>query len=178
VEISEQMKQDNEALTKNLSNVVKGQSKSNQQVMQMISEDMRESAKVNIGFIQMIAENKRDTMMQMNQVLQMINKSTSPTFDLQHPQAVAEHKEEQPQRQIGFRAESQEELIRGLYQNGYLKENDKLISKSMLINPKDRTEDKFYKDVMKQLDQNGIVEFKRGHGYYAKASLDEALRVI
>ena len=146
VEIAEQMRADNEALTKNLSHVVKGQSKSNQQVMQMISDDMQETASLNIQFIEAIAQNKRQTMQQMNQVLEAINRGTAPSFNLkQTTQHLPQHQEESPQRPIGFRAESKEALIRGLYQDGYLKEDDKLTSKSMLINPKDRTEDSFYR---------------------------------
>jgi len=181
IEISEQMKQDNEELTKNLSNVVKGQSESNQNVMKMISDDMRQSANLNIQFIQAIAQNKRDTMQQMNQVLQMINSSTVPTLDIKQVQTVAHHQEEQPQRKIGFIASSEEDLVKGLFQDGYLKANDKLTSKTMLIDINNRTEDKTYKEVMRKLSTHGIVEFKRGHGYYAtetKGTLENALRVI
>jgi hypothetical protein len=181
VSISEQMKQDNEELTKNLSNVVKGQSESNQNVMKMISDDMRQSANLNIQFIQAIAQNKRDTMQQMNQVLQMINSSTVPTLDIKQVQTVAHHQEEQPQRKIGFIASSEEDLVKGLFQDGYLKANDKLTSKTMLIDINNRTEDKTYKEVMRKLSTHGIVEFKRGHGYYAtetKGTLENALRVI
>ncbi len=175
IEISEQMKADNEELTKNLSSVVKGQSESNQQVMEMISNDMRESAKLNIQFIQSIADNKNQTMQQMNEVLKMINSNVVPTMN--NNQAVVEPKE----RQIGFVANSQEDIIKGLFQDGYLKETDKLTSKTMLINVNDRTEDKNYKEVMKKLSTNDIVQFKRGHGYYAdetKGNLENALRVI
>jgi len=178
IEISEQMKADNEELTKNLSNVVKTQSQSNQKVMEMINNDMRESAKLNIQFIQAIADNKNQTMQQMNEVLKMINSNVVPTMSNNNQgQAVAEPKE----RQIGFVANSQEDIIKGLFQDGYLKETDKLTSKTMLININDRTEDKNYKEVMKKLSSNGIVEFKRGHGYYAsetKGTLENALRVI
>ena len=174
IEISEQMKQDNEELTKNLSNVVKGQSESNQQVMQMISDDMRESAKLNIQFIQAIAQNKNDTMVQMNQVLQMISSSTAQNFN-QPTQVVAEQKQE---KVIGFRIESDEDLVRNLFQNGYLKEGDKLTSKTMLIDVNNRTESDKYREVMKTLKDSGVVEFKRGSGYYALSGVDTALGAI
>jgi len=174
IEISEQMRADNEELTKNLSNVVKGQSHSNQQVMKMISDDIKETSKLNIQFIEAIAENKRETMQQMNEVLQFISKSTMPNIT-----AKTVNQDTQLQkRQIGFVASSEKELVESLYQGGYLKENDKLTSKTMLIDIKSRSEDKIYKDVMRKLSDNKIVEFRRGHGYYALGGLDEALRVI
>jgi len=129
IEISEQMRADNEELTKNLSNVVKGQSHSNQQVMKMISDDMKETSKLNIQFIEAIAENKRETMQQMNEVLQFISKSTMPNITTK----TVNQDTQLQKRQIGFVASSEKELVESLYQGGYLKENDKLTSKTMLI---------------------------------------------
>lgn len=182
VEISEQMKQDNEELTKNLSSVVKGQSESNQQVMSMISEDMRESSKLNIQFIQAIAQNKNEMMQQMNEVLQAVNKGTSPTFQQPTAQRV-EHEEtagyEEPvKRQIGFKLESEEEIVKALFKNGEIKAGDKLVSKTQIINIKDRSEDKKYKQTLKKLTDNQVATFKVGHGYYALGGLNEALGAL
>lgn len=176
VEISEQMKQDNEELTKNLSNVVRGQSESNQQVMQMISDDMRESSRLNIQFIQAIAQNKNEMMQQMNEVLQAVNKGTSPT--IQQPTAQQVEHEEPVKRQIGFKLESEEEIVKALFKNGEVKAGDKLVSKTQIINIKDRSEDKHYKQTLKKLTDNQVAKFKVGHGYYALGGLNEALRAL
>jgi len=178
VEISEQMKQDNEELTKNLSNVVKGQSESNQNVMRMISDDMRQSANLNIQFIQAIAQNKRDTMQQMNQVLQMINSSTVPTLGTKDVQAVVHHQEEQPKRQIGFQAQSKEQMIQALYRNGDITEGEKLAPKSEVVNIKKRQENQKLTDFYKELEQLGVVEHRRGRGYYAVADYQTAINNI
>ncbi|MBD3843205.1 MAG: hypothetical protein IE909_15255 [Campylobacterales bacterium] len=172
VAISEQMKQDNEELTKNLSNVVRGQSESNRQVMQMISDDMRESSRLNIQFIQAIAQNKNEMMQQMNEVLQAVNRGTSPT--IQQPTA----QKEEPI--IGFKLESnrEEKIVKALFKNGEVKAGDKLVSKTQIINIKDRSEDKYYKQIMKKLTDNQVAKFKVGYGYYALGGLNEALGAL
>jgi hypothetical protein len=76
------------------------------------------------------------------------------------------------------KSKTEEELIKSLYQDGYLKEGDKLTSKTLMIDIHNRNEDKFYKDVMKKLTTGGMIEFRVGHGYYALGSLEEALRVL
>jgi len=120
VEISEQMRADNEALTKNLSHVVRGQSKSNQQVMQMISDDMQESANLNIQFIEAIAQNKRQTMQQMNQVLEAINQGTAPSFSgpMQEVSHFKDNSNEHTSPQVGFKPtftkKTTEQLIKDL----------------------------------------------------------------
>jgi len=156
--------------------------KTNDDLGTMLSKDVERAGKQNVAFIKAMADNRKMFQEQMNEVLGMM--SSTPTFNFSQPMpkpikatVTAQHQEEQP-RPIGFREHSKEKLVKGLFQDGYLKENDKLTSKSMLINSKDRTEDKFYKEVMKELATNGVVEFKAGHGYYAKVSFDEALRVI
>ena len=178
VSISEQMKQDNEELTKNLSNVVKGQSESNQNVMKMISDDMRQSANLNIQFIQAIAENKRETMQQMNKVLQMINSSTVPTLDIKQVQTVAQYQDEKPKRQIGFKAQNKQEMLQALYRNGDITEGEKLAPKSEIVNIKKRQENQRITDFYKELEELGVVEHRRGRGYYAVADYQTAINSI
>ena len=176
VEISEQMKQDNEELTKNLSNVVKGQSESNQQVMKMISDDMRESAKLNIQFIQAIANNKNETMVQMNQVLQMISSSTAQNFN-QPIQAVAEQKE-QVERQIGFRANSKEEIVTRLFQGGAVEENEKLTTKEKVVGKASRSRNEAVSEVYKILVGKGAIIRDGNQGYFAKTDYQTALKML
>ena len=176
VEISEQMKQDNEELTKNLSNVVKGQSESNQQVMKMISDDMRESAKLNIQFIQAIAQNKNDTMVQMNQVLQMISSSTAQNFN-QPIQAVAEQ-EKVIERQIGFRANSKEEIVTRLFQGGAVEENEKLTTKDKVVGKPSRSRNEAVSEVYKILVDRGAIKRDGNKGYFAKTDYQTALKML
>jgi len=119
VEISEQMKSDNEELTKNLSNNVKAQSETNQTIMKVLSDDMRETSKLNLGFIESIAENKREMMQQMNEVLKFVAQqplyqqsvaqtqqpiAQQPTAQLNNGQAVSQQQPQQPREpQMGFR---------------------------------------------------------------------------
>lgn len=173
VEISEQMRADNEELTKNLSNVVKGQSQSNQQVMEMISNDMRESSNLNIQFIQAIADNKRETMMQMNRVLQMVNSSTVPTMNIS--QEVAEH---QPQREIGFRANSKEEIITRLFQGGAVEADEKLTTKEKVVGKPSRSRNEAVSEVYKILVDRGAIKRDGNKGYFAKTDYQTALNLI
>jgi hypothetical protein len=80
IQISEQMKQDNEELTKQLSSSVQAQSQSNQAVMQLVTEDLKQSSAQNIQFIHAIAQNKNEIMQHMNEVLTMI--ATQPNHSL------------------------------------------------------------------------------------------------
>jgi hypothetical protein len=72
-------------------------------------------------------------------------------------------------RRIGFNTIDKDEIIKALYDNGNIKEGEKLISKTHIINPQNRTEDKNYKMVVNDLVDSGYIEFKKGYGYYAVA---------
>jgi hypothetical protein len=181
VEISEQLKKDNEELTKNLSNVVRGQSESNQRVMSMISDDMRQSSSLNIQFIQAIAQNKRDTMQQMNEVLQFISLATTPNFQqsitTQVEQSI-QHEEPKPkERKIGFQANNQTELeiINKLFKNGTVKEGEKLTPKSQIIDINNRSQDKCYRNATSKILKERIATYKKGFGYYAMPNYHNGL---
>jgi len=175
VEISEQMKRDNEQLTKNLSHVVKGQSESNQRVMKMISEDMQQTATLNMQFIEQIAENKRQIMRQMNDMLQMFSTMQS-MGNIQQPTPPKMEKSET--RQIGFKALNEIEKVEKLWNHGKVEEGQKLVSKTALIDVKNRQENQAMTDFYKRLEEFDIVEFRRGVGYFAKADYDTAISLV
>jgi len=176
IEISEQMKADNEELTKNLSNVVKGQSEANQKVMKMISDDMQETANLNIQFIKAIADNKRDTMKQMNEVLQMINQATIPTFNPQPIPIMAER--EEGTRQIGFKANSKEEIVTRLFQGGTVEPNEKLTTKDKVVGKPSRSRNEAVSEVYKILSKQGAIEREGNKGYFAKTDYQTALKML
>lgn len=67
-------------------------------------------------------------------------------------------------------------IVEALF-NGMDKDN-KLTSKTKIIDVKNRTEDRHYKEVMEKLKKCAIVEFKRGYGYYAIKSKKDAIEAI
>jgi len=68
---------------------------------------------------------------------------------------------------------SKDELISQLWNYGTVKEGNKLTPKTSIINIKNRTEDKQYKSVVKELKNKGYIDFKAGYGYYALVNLEE-----
>ena len=67
-----------------------------------------------------------------------------------------------------------QQLFNGIEERG----DNKLTSKTSIINTKNRTEDRHYKEVMEILKNNAVIEFKRGHGYYALKGYSEAIEAI
>jgi DNA-binding transcriptional regulator YhcF (GntR family) len=87
--------------------------------------------------------------------------------------------EVRPHHKMGFAANlNQAEIVKALYGNGEIKEGDKVVSKTKIIDVKNRTQDRAYKEVVKKLSDSGVVEFKRGYGYYARAGYETALKAI
>jgi DNA-binding transcriptional regulator YhcF (GntR family) len=117
-------------------------------------------------------------MQQMNQVLQMVNSSTVPALSAKDAQAVAHHQKEQPKRRIGFQTQSKEQMIQALYRNGDITEGEKLAPKSEVVNIKKRQENQKITDFYKELEQLGVVEHRRGRGYYAVADYQTAINSI
>lgn len=70
---------------------------------------------------------------------------------------------------------SKVDIVNALF-NGI--EGKKLVSKTSIIDVKNRTEDRQYKKVMEILKKEFIIEFKKGHGYYALKSHSEAIEAI
>ena len=178
VAISEQMKADNEELTKNLSSTVQAQSQSNQQVMQMMSDDMKQTSAQNVQFLQMMAQNKQQTMQQLNQVLEYVAKGNQ--IDPYAMQTIPTQPTEpiQEERKIGFKMQSEEELIKALWNEGKIKEGKKLTPKSKIINPNNRKQDEHIRALYTTLQEHGAVEFKPSKGYYATADYQTALSAI
>jgi hypothetical protein len=176
VQISEQMKQDNEELTKQLSSSVQAQSQSNQAIMQLVTEDLKQSSAQNIEFIHAIAQNKNEIMQHMNEVLTMIANQPNSSFSSFNQPLPQEPTE--PTRKIGFQAQSNMEIVSKLFNEGNVKNKGKLISKTKIIDVRNRTEDRNYKDVTSQLLEAGAISFKTGHGYYAVADYQTALSVV
>jgi len=114
--------------------------------------------------------------------LEAIDKRIAQIQAIEAPLFVAEQKEydvTRPQRKMGFVANMREgDIVRALYADGDIKEGEKVVSKTKIIDVKSRTQDRAYKEVVKKLSDSGVVEFKRGHGYYAKADYETALSVI
>jgi hypothetical protein len=79
-------------------------------------------------------------------------------------------------RRIGFNTIEKDEIIKALYDGGNIKEGEKLVSKTHIINPQNRTEDKNYKMVVNELVDNGYIEFKKGYGYYAVAPYTSVIK--
>jgi uncharacterized membrane protein len=73
---------------------------------------------------------------------------------------------------------SKKDILELLFNDIDSRKDNKLTSKTKIIDVTNRTEDRHYKEVMKILKDNGIVEFKRGHGYYAIKSYKEALNAL
>ncbi|MBD3794741.1 MAG: hypothetical protein IE881_02155 [Epsilonproteobacteria bacterium] len=51
-----------------------------------------------------------------------------------------------------------------------------MVSKTRIINPQNRTEDKNYKMVVNELVDGGYIEFKKGYGYYAIAPYTSVIK--
>jgi hypothetical protein len=180
VAISEQMKLDNEELTKNLSSVVKSQSQSNQRVMNMMNDDMQNTSTQNVAFLEMMAQNKRETQEQLNQVISVLSQMNmiQPLAQMATPQQVAQHQEPKPTRKIGFQTPSKKEMITALYADGTVTAGEKLAPKSLVVDVKKRVENQKLTDFYKELQEQNIVEFKRGMGYYAVADYQTAISCI
>ena len=73
---------------------------------------------------------------------------------------------------------SEFDILELLYSGIDEREDNKLTSKTQIINVKNRTEDRHYKKVMKTLEKKGIVQFKKGHGYYALKGHNDAINAL
>ena len=69
-------------------------------------------------------------------------------------------------------------MIQALYRNGDITEGEKLAPKSEVVNIKKRQENQKITDFYKELEQLGVVEHRRGRGYYAVADYQTAINSI
>ena len=188
INIDEQMRLNNEELTKNLSKTVKAQSDSNQAVMNLVTEDLKQGSRQNIEFIKAIAQNKNEMMQHMNDVLMTVATTgavapmvapTPPTITPTEPIAIPTPQK----RKIGFDTQSvsKEKMIQALYKDGGVSSGEKLASKNNVVNTKKRQENQKLTDFYKELVEDGIVENRglgRNGGYYAIADYQTALNSI
>jgi DNA-binding GntR family transcriptional regulator len=92
----------------------------------------------------------------------------------------AEHQVQQepkPMKKIGFKINDKDDLIKNILDN-VEKSGDKLPPKTSLINIKNRRHKTIYEKTMKDLKGMGVVEYKRGSGYYMAIDKDVAQREI
>jgi DNA-binding transcriptional regulator YhcF (GntR family) len=69
-------------------------------------------------------------------------------------------------------------MITALYADGTVTAGEKLAPKSLVVDVKKRVENQKLTDFYKELQEQNIVEFKRGMGYYAVADYQTAISCI
>jgi DNA-binding transcriptional regulator YhcF (GntR family) len=69
-------------------------------------------------------------------------------------------------------------MLQALYKGGDIREGEKLAPKSLVVDVKKRVENQKLTDFYKELQEQDIIEFKRGMGYYAKKDYNTALSII
>ena len=107
-----------------------------------------------------------------------INSKIYQFMDLMSKQNFNNVETPQPQKkQVTNEQRSQKDFIINLFKN-VKKAGDKLESKSNLINVDNRAEDRFYKEIMSELTRLNVVEYKKGHGYYALTTLEGVISAI
>lgn len=80
-------------------------------------------------------------------------------------------------RQMGFVA-NKEAIVSKLFDNGNLSNGDKLVGKADVVNIKDRSQEKLYREVLQELKNEGIVTYSVGTGYTANSSYKNALTAL
>jgi len=138
----------------NISEVMKSTNISLTQNMAMIAQ---QNADNNLKTIEMMASMNNQINSKIYDFMSQLN---TQSMSLNNTQKV---KVEEPRR-MGFRTQTKEQ-IRATLLNNY-DENGKIISKPNVINIDNRDEDKLYKMVTKELVQEGLINYKNGHGYF------------
>ena len=113
-----------------------------------------------------------------SRMVEAIDQKINQIQAIEAPLIISEY-EDSPQRKMGFVANlTQEDMVKALYANGEVKEGDKLVPKTKIINKNRRREDEKIRAVYNQLLESGIVEYRPSRGYYAKADYETALKAI
>jgi len=124
------------------------------------------------------ADNNLKTIELMANMNNQINSKIYQFMDLMSKQNFNNVETPQPQKkQVTNEQRSQKDFIINLFKN-VKKAGDKLESKSNLINVDNRAEDRFYKEIMSELTRLNVVEYKKGHGYYALTTLEGVISAI
>jgi len=80
-------------------------------------------------------------------------------------------------RRMGFIA-NKHQIVSKLFKDGELKAGDKLVGKADVVNIKNRTEEKLYREVLQELKNEGIVTYTVGKGYTANSDYKNALTAL
>jgi len=148
----------------NISEVMKSTNVSLTQNMAMIAQ---QNADNNLRTIEMMATMNNQINAKIYQFMEAMSSQNFGNTTTPQPQ----------KKQVTLGNQSEKDLLKGLFKN-VKKIGDKLESKVNLINLNDREEDKFYKDFMTKLSRLNLVEYRKGHGYYALNTIEEALTSI
>lgn len=155
--------------------------KTNDELGLMLSRDIEAVGDTNVAYVKALAENRQMFQNQMNEVLRLFSQTQPLNFSMPQPMPqVAQHEEltEAPRRKIGFKMQSEEELIKALWNEGKINKGKKLTPKSKIINPNNRKQDEHIRALYTTLQEQGVVEFKPSKGYYATADYQTALSAI
>ena len=174
VEISEQMKQSNEDLTKALSNVAQAQSDSSKQTTEFLTKDLRTSSENNMKILKAVAENRDIMISQMYEAIEMMAKTSMPNFAPQAQFERVAYQESQPKQ---IEADSKTDMINLILDN-VSNVGDKISPKTQLVDVKKRSETKMYETAMKELTDLGVVDYKRGRGYFLSMDIDKAVGIL
>jgi hypothetical protein len=164
--------------------------KTNDELGLMLSEDTSKMGEQQLAFIRALAETRGMFQSQMKEILSVVG--GSPVIEYATPHNPQEYKQERkraithgkksiepkrPIRQIGFNVNSKDELIDTILES-VKSAGDKIPSKSSLVDITNRRHKSIYETTMKDLRGMGIVEYKRGSGYYMAVDKDVAQREI
>ena len=139
INISEVMKMTNVSLTQNMAMIAQQNADNNLRTIEMMS-----------AMNNQINSKIYDFMGQMHNGEMSVNNAKNV-------------KTNEP-RQMGFRTQTKEQIRATLLSN--YDENGKIISKPNVINIDNRDEDKLYKMVTKELVNEGLINYRNGHGYF------------
>ena len=170
--------------------------KTNDDLGLMLSRDIESSGKQNLAFVHAMAQNREMFQGQMNEILKMFAQTQTFNFNQPHfnqalhaqnvpvqpTQQVAQHQEPQqeeykPMKKIGFAVNNRDDLINKIFEDVESR-GDKLPSKTSLVNTQKRNETKIYENTMRELKAVGIVDYKRGKGYFLAVDKDVAKREL
>jgi len=152
ISISEVMKSTNISLTQN---------------MAMIAQ---QNADNNLRTIEMMASMNNQINSKIYDFMGQLN---TQSMSMNNTQKV---KVDEPRR-MGFVA-NKEAIVSKLFDGGNLSKGDKLVGKADVVNIKDRSQEKLYREVLQELKNEGIVTYAVGTGYTANSSYKNALTAL
>ena len=142
--------------------------KTNDELGLMLSRDIEAVGDTNVAYVKALAENRKQFQAQMNEVLKLFAQTQPLNFSMPQPMPqFAQEAQPKKTRRIGFEgALSKEDLKEIALSNA--NSNGKLPSKTSLVNVKDRNQTRIYETAMRELKEEGLIEFKKGKGYYLR----------